>query len=65
MYILYVYECFACTHVCISHACLVSVELRREHQIPWNCTYRWLWVTMTVLGTESRASARAVRALNL
>jgi hypothetical protein len=31
----YVYDYFACMYVCVSHACLVHVEARRGHQIPW------------------------------
>lgn len=36
-----VYECFACMRVCVPHVCLVPTG-GRSHQIPWNCSYRWL-----------------------
>ena len=32
----YVYKCFACMYVCVSHACLVPAEVKRGHLIPWN-----------------------------
>lgn len=35
-----------CTSLCIPHVYLVSMEFERGHQIPWNWSYRQLWVTM-------------------
>lgn len=37
------FECFACLYLCIPHACLVSVGIRRGHWIPGSLSYRWLW----------------------
>lgn len=31
----YVYECFAHMYAYVSHLCLVSVDARRRHEIPW------------------------------
>lgn len=33
---------FACMNVWVQHACLMPVEVRRMHWIPWNLVYRWL-----------------------
>ena len=27
----------------VYNVCLVPMEARRGHRIPWRCTYRWLW----------------------
>lgn len=32
----YVYEYFVYVYVCVPHVCLVSLEVRRGHQIPEN-----------------------------
>jgi hypothetical protein len=58
-----VYGCFAWMHVCAPHVCQVPTGPRKEHQTPRNLSYRWLFVTMWVLGIESRISGRATRAL--
>lgn len=43
MYIsVYIYECFACSYVFASYVCLVPVEVRRGHQIPWTWDHGWL-----------------------
>jgi hypothetical protein len=44
------------TCVCIAHRA-------RRHQVPWNWTYRWLWTSMWVLGSEPPSSAKAASAL--
>ena len=41
------------------HYLCVPVGGRREHWIPWNWSYRWVWAVVWVLGTESGPSARA------
>jgi hypothetical protein len=35
----YVYECFACTYVCVPCTCLVPEDVRRGLWIPWNKNY--------------------------
>ena len=55
------HEHFACIYVCAPRACLLSIELRRRH---WNQSYKLLWATRWVLGTEPGSSARATNALN-
>lgn len=41
---------FAYMYVCVSHACLVPMKMRREDWSPWNQSYRWLSAAMCVLG---------------
>lgn len=41
-----------------------SAMARRGHQVPWNQSYRWLWINTRVLGPEPRFSARTIWALN-
>lgn len=60
----YAYECLVCTSVCATCVCLVSVGIKRWHQISHNWSYRWLRTSMWVLGAESRSSALAASALN-
>lgn len=43
---------------CGAHDC------QSVHQIPWNCSYRWLWTTLWVLGVKLSSSARAAGTLN-
>lgn len=50
--------------VCATCVCLVSVGIKRGHQISHNWSYRWLWTSTWVLGAESRSSALAPSALN-
>lgn len=40
----------------IPHVCLVPLEARKGHQIPWNWTDQWLWATMGMLRIEPRSS---------
>lgn len=54
--LLYVHRCFACMRVCVSQICLVSEEVRREHWIPWNWSYGWLFDILWVLGIKSGSS---------
>lgn len=61
--ILYVYEYFTCMYECAPCACLLPTQVRRLW-ISWKETYRLLWVTIWVLGTEPQPSARAISALN-
>jgi hypothetical protein len=60
--------CVSILPVCLSihHLCgLVPIKTIRGLCIPWDWNNnRWLWVTMWVLGTESRAAWRATTALN-
>lgn len=48
----------------LAYACLTSTEDRIEHWIPCNWSYRQLWATVWLLGTEPRSSSRAANALN-
>lgn len=50
--------------VCALPKCLVSVEIRRWHQIHCNWICEWLWAPMQVLGTQCEFSARAISTLN-
>lgn len=36
----YVYRCFGCVYVYVPHMCMMSLEVSRGHQIPWNWTDR-------------------------
>jgi hypothetical protein len=59
--LLYVYECFS--YMCVPTQCACHA-LKRQKIIPWDWNYRWLWVTMWLLGTELRSSGRATGASN-
>lgn len=37
------------------HVCLVPKEARREHWVPWNLGYRWLWAAEWVLRIKPRS----------
>lgn len=50
-----VYECLYVLST--PHIWLVSIEVRRDHQISFNWSYRWLSVTTQVLETEPALSA--------
>ena len=60
--IIITYWCFACIYISASYA-LLPVEPRREYHVPWNHSYRQLYI-MWVLGIESRSSGKAASALN-
>ena len=64
IYLFNVYKYFVYFYVCVSHACHILAEARRRCQIPWDCSYRQLLVTISVLGIEPRFSGRATSALN-
>lgn len=61
--ILFIHECLS---VCVSvyHIQTVAEEVRRRHQIPWAWSYKWLWATMWVLGTEPESFTRETSALS-
>lgn len=40
--------------------CMHTLEIRRECWIPWNWRYRWLWITVWILGTKPRTSKEQV-----
>lgn len=42
----YTPACFAYMCVCAQHVCLMPVEVKKECQIPWNGSHRWLWISM-------------------
>lgn len=60
----WVCECCVCVYVCTPLVCLESVEPRRGQQIPWNWSYRWLWVAMRMLRIKPRFSGKTSSALN-
>lgn len=51
-----------CVSICIWM--WVLVEARRVWWIPWNWSYKRLWATWWVLGTEFKSSAKATSTLN-
>ena len=62
-YFIYVWVVFFFP-TCVPHICLVSLEVKRGCQVPWNWTYRQLCAAIWVLGMEARSSGRAASALN-
>lgn len=38
----YLYEHFAWTYLCVPYTCLVRTEIRKGHQVPWDCANRCL-----------------------
>ena len=54
----YVYGCFVCMCACVVHMCLMHSEASRGLLIFWNWSYKWLWVAMWVLGTETKLPLR-------
>jgi hypothetical protein len=55
---------FAVVYICLPRVGLMSYKSRRGHQIAWNWNYRWLWVTLWVLGMKLRSSRTTVSSLN-
>lgn len=49
LFLFYAHGCFMCIYICASHSCLVAMETRRKHLLPWNWSWRCLWATMWVL----------------
>lgn len=49
-------------YVYVPHKCLVPTEARRGHWLPWNWSYRLLWISLWVSGTEPRSSPKAANA---
>lgn len=37
----YIHRCLAYIYVCVPHVCLLPMEAKRGHQIPWYWGYRW------------------------
>lgn len=58
-----VYGYFACMYICAPCVFLGLAEIRREHQMLWNWSCRWVWAAMWVLGIEPRSTGRAASAL--
>lgn len=50
--------------VCVPCTCLVHRKVRRGSCVPWNCSYRWLWASTSVLATQPGSSARATSISN-
>lgn len=47
-----------------THLCLVSSEVRKEYQSPWNWSPRWLFAILWELGTELGLWERVASVLN-
>ena len=59
LFVLDVHGCFpACMSVHHKYAGLS--EVKGQHWIPRNWSYRWLWATMFILGIEPRSFGRSV-----
>lgn len=58
LFLIYEYEHFAFTYVYVLHICLVSRDIRKEHWIPCNWSYRPLGVTVWELGAVPGSTAR-------
>lgn len=41
----FLFTYFLCVCMTVHHICAVTREARRECQIPWDWSYRWLWAT--------------------
>ena len=39
---IYLSKVYEYSLVYVPHVCLVPMEVRRRHQIPWNWSFRWL-----------------------
>lgn len=48
--IIHVYKCFVCMNACALCTRLVLSEVRRQHQIHWDWSYRWLEPTCRCRG---------------
>lgn len=53
------FGCFDCMFIYVPHACLVPGEIGIRRSVLWNCSYRWLWAALWVLGTELESFIRA------
>lgn len=58
--------------VCLStHSCIYAFlecwcpQSQNWHWIPWSWSFRWLWITLWVLDTELRSSAKTASTFNL
>lgn len=56
--------CFASLYVYVQNASLVPIEVRRGHNIPWNCSYHLFGASMWALGIEPQSLGRVASALN-
>lgn len=65
LFVFHVYGCLAYMYECVLHVCLIPTENRVGHLILWNCSYRRLWATMYVLGSEPGSICRSSSVLNL
>lgn len=62
-YLSYGHERFAYMNVCAAHTCVMLAEIRRGHQIT-RTGVRWLWTTMSILGTEPWSPVSATTVLH-
>lgn len=62
VFIFYAYGCLAIS-VSVSHASLVTMEIRKGCQMPWYWSYKLLLAKMWALGTKPRSSGRAANEL--
>lgn len=59
----YVYRHFIGMYMYVPCTCLVPMETKGGHQMPWNWSYRCLWTIMWILRIEPESSAREKGAL--
>ena len=57
-YFLCVWMC-ACMYLCIPHACVVPLKVRRGPRVPWDWSYKWFCAVIWVLEIELWSSRRA------
>lgn len=55
---------FAWMYNCVPIVCLGSTGAEKGQRILWNCSYRWLWVVVSVPGIKPGPYERAASVLN-
>lgn len=58
----YARKCF-CLYIYVCTTCVQRTESQKRTSYPWNWSFRYLWVSLEVLKTESRSLAKTTRAL--
>lgn len=58
-----VYGCFACMFISVLSIFLVLAEVIKEWSVPWNWSYRCLWITIWLLRIEPRSVGSAISAI--
>lgn len=60
----YVYRHFIGMYMYVPCTCLVPMETKGGHQMPWNWSYRWLWATSSVLGIKPESFGKPASPFN-